>query len=205
MKASVTKSETGAAGDIPGYFGSASIYSRDEIPAEAFAAVDEYVAAHPGGHERLIPVLHHAQSVAGFLPFEIQDHIADALGLSPIQVYEVVSFYHFFSTTPKGQYQLKVCMGTACFVRHAEHLIDAIQTETGLSPGELTEDCVFGLELVRCIGACGLAPAIMVNNEVHGNLDRNMLRRLLKRLRNKARVKATADHGDRPAGKETVA
>jgi NADH:ubiquinone oxidoreductase subunit E len=121
-------------------------------------------------------------------------------------VYEVVSFYHFFSTTPKGMFQLKVCMGTACFVRHAEHLVDTIQAEIGLTPGELSQDRVFGLELVRCIGACGLAPAIMVNNEVYGNLDRNSLRRLLKRLRARARDRAAAPAPEeQTARKETVA
>ena len=171
-----------------------------------YAAVDQYVGENAGGHERLIPLLHLAQGTLGYLPFAVQDYIADALGLTPIQVFEVVSFYHFFSTTPKGMFQLKVCMGTACFVRHAEHLVDTIRTEIGVAPGELTQDRVFGLEMVRCIGACGLAPALMVNSEVHGNLDRNALRRLLKRLRAKARDRAAAEaREEQAAAKETVA
>ena len=206
MSASHVKVASASVADLPGYFGSAVAPEHGEALAEVIAAVDELIASNPGGHERLIPALHRAQAVLGYLPFEVQDHIAGALGLTPIQVYEVVSFYHFFSTTPKGLFQLKVCMGTACFVRHAEHLVDTIHTEIGLAPGELTEDRVFGLDVVRCIGACGLAPALMVNNEVHGNLDRNSLRRLLKRLRARARNQAAAAaHGGQAESKETVA
>lgn len=206
MKAVITKLDGGRPVDSPGYFGSVVPGAEVAAFAEACAAVDAYVTAHPGGHERLISVLHRAQSVLGYLPFEVQEHVAARLGMTPIQVYEVVSFYSFFSTTPKGMFQLKVCMGTACFVRHAEHLVDAIQTEIGVAPGSLTDDHVFGLELVRCIGACGLAPAIMINNEVHGNLDRNSVRRLLKRLRTKARDQAkAARQGDPATKKETVA
>ena len=205
MRTGPTGNDEGAV-RMPPYFGSTAAVATDGLPAEVYAAVDAFVAGTPGGHERLIPLLHRAQQSLGYLPFEIQEYIADALGLTPIQVYEVVSFYHFFSTTPKGMFQLKVCMGTACFVRHAEHLVDTIHSEVGLAPGELTQDRVFGLEMVRCIGACGLAPAIMVNNEVHGNLDRNSLRRLIKRLRAKARDRAAAEaRGEQAATKEPVA
>ena len=97
-------------------------------------------------------------------------------------------------------------MGTACFVRHAEHLVDTIHSEVGLAPGELTQDRVFGLEMVRCIGACGLAPAIMVNNEVHGTVYRNALRRLITRLWAAARDRAAAEaRGEQAATKEPVA
>jgi len=203
MKASVIEREARDV-DLAPYFGSTATETTDEVPAEFYAAVDTFLSTTPGGHERLIPLLHMAQKMIGYLPFEVQDTIAAALGLTPIQVYEVVSFYHFFSTTPKGMFQLKVCMGTACFVRHAEHLVDTIQTEIGVAPGELTQDRVFGLDLVRCIGACGLAPAIMVNNEVHGNLDRNSLRKLLKRLRAKARDGAAPAAQEATAAKETA-
>ena len=122
MRTGPTGNDEGAV-RMPPYFGSTAAVATDGLPAEVYAAVDAFVAGTPGGHERLIPLLHRAQQSLGYLPFEIQEYIADALGLTPIQVYEVVSFYHFFSTTPKGMFRLKVCMGTACFVRHAERLV----------------------------------------------------------------------------------
>ena len=85
--------------------------------------IDDYLKHNPGGQEQLIPLLHRVQESLGYVPFAVQEVVADRLGLSPIQVYGVVSFYHFFTTTPRGKYQLKVCMGTACFVRHAERLL----------------------------------------------------------------------------------
>ena len=178
--------------ELPAYFGSVALSVGDEHPPAVYAAIDTYLAGHPGGHERLIPVLHRAQEVFGYLPFEVQEYIADKLGLTPIQVYEVVSFYHFFTTTPRGRYQLKVCRGTACFVRHADRLLETIDDVIGLKVGEVTADRIFSLEQVRCIGACGLAPAMIVNSEVYGNLTATDVRKLVRRLRAAARKEAGA-------------
>ena len=169
------------------FFGVAGDDGAAELTPEVVAAIEAYVAAHPGGRERLIPLLHHVQERIGYLPFPVQEFIAGTLGLSPMQVYEVVSFYHFFTTTPRGRYQLKVCMGTACFVQHAGNLLEALHDLLGLDVGGVTDDRLFSLEQVRCIGACGLAPAMMVNSEVHGHLDATALRKLVRRLKAEAR------------------
>ncbi|NOZ93516.1 MAG: NAD(P)H-dependent oxidoreductase subunit E, partial [Acidobacteria bacterium] len=126
----------------------------------------------------------------------VLEHVAGKLGLSPVEVYSVVSFYHFFTTTPRGRYQLKVCMGTACFVNDARTICDVLGDLIGLRVGEVSEDRLFSLEQVRCIGACGLAPAMMVNDEVHGHLTPNAIRKLVRKLKAAARKK-----GD-PAGEE---
>ncbi len=173
--------------EVSAFFGAGAGDGAEEVSAEVAEAIDAYVAAHPGGRERLIPLLHHIQERIGYLPFAVQEAIAAPLGLSPMQVYEVVSFYHFFTTTPRGRYQLKVCMGTACFVQHADRLLDTIHDLLGLEIGGVTEDRLFSLEQVRCIGACGLAPAMMVNSEVHGHLDATALRKLIRRLKAEAR------------------
>ena len=157
--------------------------------------IDAYLCEHPGGSERLIPVLHRAQEHIGYLPFPVIRLIAGRLGLSPVQVYGVVSFYHFFTTVPRGRYQLKVCMGTACFVRDARSVIEAIKRTTGIEIGGLTEDHLFSLEQVRCLGACGLAPALMVNQEVHGNLTPESASALLRGLRERARGERAGEGG----------
>ncbi len=149
--------------------------------------VDDWVASHPGGHERLIPLLHRVQGELGYLPPPAQALVADRLQLSPIQVSGVISFYHFFTTVPRGRFELKVCMGTACFVRGGQRLVTAVEDTLGISLGGVTEDRMFSFEQVRCIGACGLAPAMMVNDEVYGHLDATAVRKLVRRLRLRAR------------------
>jgi NADH:ubiquinone oxidoreductase subunit E len=180
-----TIAQTGAAtGEkLPGFFGAKELLSTDQIPSGVWALIDGYLAENPGGQERLIPLLHRVQESMGFLPFAIQEHIAERLGMSPIQVYGVVSFYHFFTTTPRGKHELKVCMGTACFVRHAVRLIETLKQTLGIEIGEVTEDRLFSMEQVRCLGACGLAPAVMHNKETLGTMTPEDLRRLVSSLR----------------------
>ncbi len=169
------------------FYGAQEKSTRDEVDPEAWRIVDEYVAEHPGGQEQLIPLLHRVQGKIGYLPFPIQEYVAEKLGMSPVEVYSVVSFYHFFTTTPRGRYQLKVCMGTACFVNNAQTICDILGDLVGLEVGGVTDDRLFSLEQVRCIGACGLAPAMMVNDEVHGHLTPKELRKLIRKLKSGAR------------------
>lgn len=168
--------------ELPGFFGTHEPLPADEIGPEVWELIDRWVATHAGGRERLIPLLHLVQEEIGYLPFPVQEYVAERLGLSPIEVYGVVSFYHFFTTTPRGRFQLKLCTGTACFVRRSQRLVDAVRDALGIDLGEVTNDLLFSAEGVRCLGACGLAPAIMVNSQVHGNMTPQKLRRLLKSL-----------------------
>jgi NADH:ubiquinone oxidoreductase subunit E len=186
---------------LPGFFGAEQAPAMDQVPAEVWELIDGYLAQNPGGQERLIPLLHRVQESMGYLPFEVLENIADKLGMSPIQVYGVVSFYHFFTTTPRGKHQLKVCMGTACFVRHAQRLVETIRKTLGIDIGDVTDDRQFSVEQVRCIGACGLAPAMMHNNETLGNLTAKSLRRILRRLQREARKEAATP----PAAAATAA
>jgi len=165
------------------FFGVESAAEVEETDPKAFQIVDDYVSEHPGGQEQLIPLLHRVQEHLGYLPFPIQEYVAEKLGLSPVEVYGVVSFYHFFTTTPRGRYQLKVCMGTACFVNNAQTICDVVADLLKIGVGEVTEDRLFSLEQVRCIGACGLAPAMMVNDDVYGHLTTNEIRKLVRKLK----------------------
>lgn len=173
--------------ELLGFFGAEELPPTDEIDPEVWALIDDYLAQNTGGHERLIPLLHRIQGSLGYLPFAVQEYIADKLGLSPIQVYGVVSFYHFFTTTPRGKHELKVCMGTACFVRHAPRLMETLKQTLGVEVGGVTEDRLFSVEQVRCIGACGLAPAMLHDNEALGSLTPKKLREIVSRLKAKAR------------------
>jgi len=169
--------------------------ATDDFDSGAYGIIDDFVADHSGGRERLIPLLHRVQEFLGYLPFPIQEYVASRLGLSPVEVFSVVSFYHFFTTTPRGRYQLKVCTGTACFVNNAQAICDVIRDLTGLDAGDVTGDRIFSLEHVRCIGACGLAPALMVNDEVHGHLTPMTTRKLIRKLKTAARKEKTDGKG----------
>jgi NADH-quinone oxidoreductase subunit E len=122
---------------------------------------------HPGA---LIPVLTACQGVVGYLPVELQEYIGHGLNLPASNIYGVVTFYSFFTMVPKGRHTIKVCMGTACYVRGIGEILNHIQSEFNLDVGGTTDDRRFSLEAVRCLGACGLAPVIVVDNDTHGNV-----------------------------------
>jgi len=118
----------------------------------------------------LINVLHKTQDFLGYLPAEAQEVIASCLHIPTAKVYGVVSFYSFFTMIPKGKYPISVCMGTACYVRGAEKILDELKTQLGLSVGETGADGLFSLASLRCVGACGLAPVVLIGENVHGRL-----------------------------------
>ncbi|MHC4138085.1 MAG: NADH-quinone oxidoreductase subunit NuoE family protein [Planctomycetota bacterium] len=176
----------GATGERPGFFGAERARPTEEIPPEICTRIDDYLARNPGKEERLIPLLHMVQEALGYHPFAVQEYIAERLGLSPIQVYGVLSFYHFFTTTPRGKHRLKVCMGTTCFIRHARCLVETMRRSLGIEVGGVTEDRLFSLEQTRCLGACSLAPAIQLDNDTLGNLTPESLRETVLGLEPKA-------------------
>jgi NADH-quinone oxidoreductase subunit E/NADP-reducing hydrogenase subunit HndA len=132
----------------------------------------------------LINVLHQTQSYIGYLPAEAQELIANELHISVAQVYGVVSFYSFFTMIPKGEYPISVCMGTACYVRGAEKVLDEFKRLLKINVGETTPDGKFSLTALRCIGACGLAPVIMVGEQVHGRLAPDDVQGILDQYKN---------------------
>ncbi len=132
--------------------------------------LDEIIARHKDMDGGLIPVLHQAQEVYGYLPIEVQQIIAEGLNIPMAEVYGVVTFYTQFSTNPKGKYKVAVCLGTACYVKGSQDLVDRISQRLGIGVGECTPDGKFSLDATRCIGACGLAPVLTVNDDVYGRL-----------------------------------
>jgi NADP-reducing hydrogenase subunit HndA len=118
----------------------------------------------------LIPVLHEAQELYGYLPMSVQKVISQGLNIPLAEIYGVATFYTQFSLVPKGKYKIQVCMGTACYVKGASAILDKMKEKLGIHVGDCTEDGKFSLDACRCIGACGLAPVIMINEDVYGRL-----------------------------------
>ena len=121
--------------------------------------------------DALIEILHTAQNAYGYLPREVLAHVAKALLLPPSRVYSTVTFYHFFSLKSKGEHSCLVCTGTACYVKGAQAILDAIEKQTGLKAGEVSKDNKLGVQVARCIGACGLAPVVVLDDEVHARVS----------------------------------
>jgi len=139
-----------------------------EIPDKAlYAALDEILAAYQGEEGALIQVLHGAQNLFGYLPREVQEYVAKGMGIPVSEVHGVVTFYSYFTEVPRGKHTVKVCLGTACYVRGGRKVLEALQKELGIEVGGTTEDRNFSLEVVRCIGACGLSPVMTVDEDIY--------------------------------------
>ena len=128
------------------------------------------IAAHKDQQGALMPVLQEAQEIYGYLPIEVQKMVADGLGIPLEEVYGVATFYAQFTLNPKGKYKISVCLGTACYVKGSGDVYARLSEALGIKGGECTADGKFSLEACRCIGACGLAPVLTINDEVYGRL-----------------------------------
>lgn len=127
----------------------------------------------------LLPVLQEAQAIYGYLPIEVQQMVADGLEISLSEVYGVATFYSQFSLTPKGEHRISVCLGTACYVKGADKILAAIEEKLGIKSGECTPDGLFSIDSCRCVGACGLAPVMMVDDEVYGKMTVDQVDKIL--------------------------
>ena len=145
----------------------------------------EVIEAHKDVQGSLISVLQQAQDIYGYLPIEVQKIIADKMDVPLEEIYGVVSFYSQFSLNPKGKYKISVCLGTACYVKGAGDIFDKLSQNLGIVGGECTADGRSSLEACRCIGACGLAPVMTINDEVYGRLVVDDVDRILAEYQNK--------------------
>ena len=146
-----------------------------------YAELDRVIDSYRDVKGPLIQVLHRAQEIFGYLPPEVQSFISQRMGIPPSKVHGVVTFYNFFRTVPQGKHVINVCLGTACHVKGASRVVEILHEELGIGIGQTTEDRQFTLSAVRCLGACGLAPVMMIDEEVYGKLDRAKIKDALSK------------------------
>lgn len=144
---------------------------KNELANELYLELEKFIDELPEKRGALISVLHRAQSLFGYLPREVQVFVGKKLNVPVSQVYGVVSFYSFFTMLPKGKHPISVCLGTACYVRGADKVLDAFKRQLGIEVGQTTPDGKFSLDALRCVGACGLAPVVLVGERVYGRIS----------------------------------
>lgn len=164
--------------------------SNDEIcDVQLMTEEDKYnllrnvIVDYERKESNLIQILHIAQTIFGCIPSDVQCFIADQMNLSVSKVNSVLTFYSFFSTQPKGKYSVSVCLGTACYVRGGKEVLNKLKDVLGIDVGETTGDKMFSLSVMRCIGSCGLAPAMTINGKVYKQVNPNRIKRILGMLK----------------------
>lgn len=148
------------------------------VIAQVKSICDKY-GNDPG---ELINILHEAQHLLGYLPEDVQRVIASKLNIPVSKVYGVVTFYTFFTMSPKGKHPISVCLGTACYVRGSEKLLEEFKRVLGIDVGETSPDGKFSLDCLRCVGACGLAPVVMIGEKVYGRLQPESVKKIIEEL-----------------------
>ena len=148
----------------------AQTISVKDLPPEKFKQLEQYIQSLPTTKGALIDIIYAAQEIFGFLPREVLLFIARQLGIPGAEVFGVVSFYSNFTMNPQGRHTISVCMGTACFVKGAPAILERLTGRLGISEGETTPDGLFTLKNLRCVGACSLAPVVMIDDKVYGRV-----------------------------------
>lgn len=163
-------------------------FPPDEFSSGEWARIDAVIAAYRHKPGALIPVLEAVQGISGYLPEVIQRRVSRGLGIPLAQVYGVVTFYSFFTMKPRGKYQVRVCLGTACHVRGGHQIEQKLEQALGIGPGEVDSQRLFGLEIVRCVGACGLAPVLVVDQDTHRQVKAARVEQILDGYRGREEV-----------------
>jgi NADH:ubiquinone oxidoreductase subunit E len=151
--------------------------------ADKFGLLEQVMADYDHKENNLIQILHMGQAIFGYLSPEVQSFIAEKMDIPNSKVNSVLTFYSFFSTKPKGKYTVSICLGTACYVRGGKDVLNKLKEVLSIDVGETTEDKIFSLQVMRCIGACGLAPAMTINDKVYKQVNPNKLHRILGMLK----------------------
>jgi len=154
---------------------------EDEFPPSMIEELDRVIQTYKSKPGSSIPVLQRCQQIVGYLPPEIQKRVAKGLNLSPAQVHSIVSFYSFFTMTPRGDHNVRVCLGTACYVKRVEESLNKLKNELKIDVGGVTEDRKFSIEVVRCLGACGLAPVMVIDEETFGAVTPKKVTKMLEK------------------------
>ena len=150
----------------------------------AVAKINEICDRYADERTPLMMILSDVQKEYGYIPLEVQELVSERTGISVAEIYGVVTFYSFFSLNPKGKYVIGCCLGTACYVKGAQQVIDKFSEILGIKPGETTKDGLFTLDALRCIGACGIAPAVSINGKVYPKLSVNDVPAVIEEYKN---------------------
>jgi len=153
----------------------------DGFTDEELRKVNGIINKYRGKPGALIPALEEIQAVTGYLPEAVQRRVSEGLGIPLSQVYGVVTFYSFFTMKPRGKHHIRICLGTACHVRGAQENMNALEQRLGIRQGECTDDREFSLDVVRCLGACGLAPVMTINEDTHRQVKAAKMDNILKK------------------------
>ena len=157
-----------------------------KLNATAVAKIEEICARYKDETTPLMMILSDIQNEYGYIPLEVQEIVSKNTGISVAEIYGVVTFYSFFSLTPKGKHVIGCCLGTACYVKGAQQVIDKFSELIGIKPGETSEDGLFTLDALRCIGACGIAPAVSINGKVYPKVEVNQVSGIIDSYRKEA-------------------
>ncbi|MBQ5957193.1 MAG: NAD(P)H-dependent oxidoreductase subunit E [Clostridia bacterium] len=156
-----------------------------KLSENAVLKINEICDRYTDEKTPLMMILSDIQNEYGYIPLEVQELVSKKTGISVAEIYGVVTFYSFFSLLPKGKYIIGCCLGTACYVKGAQQIIDKFSELLGIKPGETTEDGLFTLDALRCIGACGIAPAVSISGQVYPKVSVEKVPHILKELREK--------------------
>ncbi|MBQ6003852.1 MAG: NAD(P)H-dependent oxidoreductase subunit E [Clostridia bacterium] len=156
-----------------------------KLSENAVLKINEICDRYTDEKTPLMMILSDIQNEYGYIPLEVQELVSKKTGISVAEIYGVVTFYSFFSLLPKGKYIIGCCLGTACYVKGAQQIIDKFSEQLGIKPGETTEDGLFTLDALRCIGACGIAPAVSISGQVYPKVSVEKVPQILKELREK--------------------
>lgn len=151
-----------------------------ETDEQKYARLELIIQSYKDKEGSLIQILHLAQGIFGYIPSALQEYIAEKMNIPVSKVHGVVTFYSHFSTEPKGKHVIRVCMGTACFVRGGREILEALSEELQVGVGETTRDGKYTLDVTRCIGACGLAPAVTIDNTIYQMMDAVKIKQILR-------------------------
>ena len=153
------------------------------LSAAAVKQIEEIIARYTNENTPLMMILSDVQREYGYIPLDVQELISEKTGIPVAEIYGVVTFYSFFSLKPKGKYVIGVCLGTACYVKGSQQVIDKFGELLNIKPGETTDDVLFTLDALRCIGACGIAPAISINGKVYPKVAVNQVASIIEEYR----------------------
>lgn len=157
--------------------------STDQEEKEKLAAIRKVIEVYKDKEGCLITVLHLTQEIYGYLPLMIQRIVADEMGLTLSYVSSVVTFYSYFSMIPRAKHAIRICMGTACYVRGGKRIVERLEEALGISVGQTTDDGLFSIQITRCLGACGLAPVIMIDDEVFQQVNPDKIEKILAKFK----------------------